>query len=194
MNDRTYKAVKAHVHNRGVPPDSFLDKLIEWARTAPDEIFASRPAPKGKQDPDVYASVHEALGPWRSLANRKAAMCEVLRVLAGFESSWNWHEGVDLANRHSVTHIEGQETGVFQVSFDSFRFDPTLRGVLERYCDGKCTVEAFIVEMKKQPAFALDYAARLLRSSVSWDGPLQRHELHPFLSRAAAQEFETFLA
>ena len=51
--------------------------------------------------------------------HRRAALLEVMRVHAGFESSWDWNEGVDITNPHSVAHIEGQETGIFQVSFDS---------------------------------------------------------------------------
>jgi hypothetical protein len=39
----SYKAVKHAVLNRGVPPDRFLDELIAWGKTAPDDIFAQNP-------------------------------------------------------------------------------------------------------------------------------------------------------
>jgi hypothetical protein len=40
---RTFVACKAKVHNRGVPPDSFLNEIVDWARQAPDEIFEPNP-------------------------------------------------------------------------------------------------------------------------------------------------------
>jgi hypothetical protein len=46
-------------------------------------------------------------------------MCEVLRVQAGFESDWRWDAGVDSENARSMAHMESEETGAFQVSFDS---------------------------------------------------------------------------
>jgi hypothetical protein len=73
-----------------------------------------------------------ALGPWTGLLHQKAVMCEVLRVQAAFESDWNWNEGVDVNNHHSMTHIEGQETGAFQVSADSMAFDQSLRDCVDR--------------------------------------------------------------
>src|SRR6185312_6343630 len=105
---------KSKVKNRGEPPDSFLTELVEWGRAAPEEIFAPNPNPA-----DIYAYMRPILGPWENLLHRRAAMLEVMRVHAGFESSWNWNEGVDVTNKTSMSHIEGQETGIFQVSFDS---------------------------------------------------------------------------
>src|SRR5690242_20349021 len=86
-----YKATKRRVHNRGVPPNSFLDELLAWGRTAPDDIFAPN------SNYDVYSSVSKVLGPWQDLRHRRAVMLEVMRVLAGFESSWRWGEGTDAA-------------------------------------------------------------------------------------------------
>lgn len=183
---RAFRATKARVHNRGIPPDSFLNDLVEWAIKAPDEIFA-------KNDKnDIYTSVFPQLGPWQSLYHRKAVMMEVLRVLGGFESGWIWKEGVDITNRTSMTHIEGQETGIFQVSFDSLAFDPSLREYVKRVC-GEIRPQKFIDEMKVNHEFALEYCARLLRFSVRWDGPIKRHEVHPWLKRQAVAEFKSFL-
>src|SRR4051812_5246706 len=39
-----FKAIKQKVVGRGVPPDSYLNELIAWGRSAPDEIFASNNA------------------------------------------------------------------------------------------------------------------------------------------------------
>ena len=41
-----YSAAKRQVDNRGVAPDDFLDQLVAWGRTAPEEIFA----PNKRQD------------------------------------------------------------------------------------------------------------------------------------------------
>ena len=74
-----YHALKERVLNRGVPPDAFLDELVAWGGAAPDDIFVPNAVD------DVYSSVVGVLGPWRDLNHRRAAMLEVMRVLAGFE-------------------------------------------------------------------------------------------------------------
>ncbi len=179
--------LKAAVYDRGLPPDSFLAALIQWAPTASDEIFA----PNSRLD--IYSSVRSVLGPWQGFPHRKAAMLEVLRCLAGFESSWNWNAGVDTTNRASMTYIDGQETGIFQVSFNSAGFDPSLRDCVKRFC-GKVSAQAFIDRMKVDHDFALEYCARLLRFSIAWDGPIKRRELHPWLRRDAVDEFQRRLS
>lgn len=182
-----YRALKDAVYTRGIPPDPFLDELIGWGKTAPDEIFLPNDNPV-----DIYGSIKGVLGPWTGLLHRKAAMLEVLRVLAGFESSWNWKEGVDLTNKHSQAHIEGQETGIFQVSFDSTGFDKSLKDCLLRH-GVTFAPKNFIDAMKFNHQLALEYCARLLRSSIAWDGPLKRREAHPWMRRDAVIEFEALL-
>src|SRR5260370_12768459 len=113
-----FVACKAKVSNRGVPPDSVLTEFIEWGAIAADEIFAPSPNPV-----DIYADIEPILGPWVNLLHRRAAMIETMRVTAGFESSSKWRQCVDLTNRTSMTHAAGQETGIFQVSFDSTRIN-----------------------------------------------------------------------
>ncbi len=120
-----YLHTRQHVHNRGRAPIHFLDELLDWGRTAPDEIFASNEAS------DIYSSVRNTLGPWRDLRHRRAVMLEVLRVLGGFESSWNWREGVDTNNPDSDTPVE-IEAGIFQVSANSMNFGPELRSLVRR--------------------------------------------------------------
>ena len=63
-----YKATKQRVHNRGVPPDGFLDQLVAWGKIAPYEIFASN------SERDVYWSVFGTLGPWQGPSHRRAVM------------------------------------------------------------------------------------------------------------------------
>src|ERR1041385_9277673 len=86
---RDFVACKQKVLNRGKAPNAFLNELVDWAIDAPDEIFAPN------QMHDIYTNVVGDLGPWESPLHRRAAMLEVLRVLGGFESSWDWNEGVD---------------------------------------------------------------------------------------------------
>ena len=53
------------------------------------------------------------LGPFgNDMSLRRAAMLEVMRVHAGFESSLNWKEGVDRTNKTSMANVTGQETGI----------------------------------------------------------------------------------
>jgi hypothetical protein len=181
-----YHALKAAVDNRGIPPDSFLDELIEWGKAAPDLLFESNPRN------DVYGSVKAVLGPWTGLLHRKAVMLEVLRVLAGFESSWDWKCGRDITNSTSGTP-ETEETGIFQVSCNATAFDPSLKAFVVATI-GKRDCRKFITEMKANRKFAIEFAARLLRFTVNHNGPVKRHEIDTWLSKAAVDEFKEHLA
>jgi hypothetical protein len=180
-----YLACKAKVFNRGIPPTSFLDELIEWASDAPDEIFAKN------DNHDVYSSVEQELGPWTGLAHRKAVMLEVLRVLAGFESSWNWKEGRDVANPTSNTACS-EEAGIFQCSGNAMGFDPSLKKLLQDAA-GRTDCVTFIKVSKNDHRFAIEFCARLLRFTVNHNGPVKRKEINGWLRRAAVAEFQGFL-
>lgn len=188
-------ALRSKVYNRGRPPVDFLEALIEWGRSAPDEVF------EYSMRYDVYSHVKHRLGPWKSLAHRKAVMMEVLRVLGGFESSWHWSAGVDIGKTEQRTACT-EEAGIFQCSGNSMNFDPSLRALLkERSTKTDC--KAFIKTSKGDYAFALEYCARLLRFTIKHHGPLKRKNhsrvnsrhssIHPFLSRQAVAEFEATL-
>ena len=82
------------VFSRGIPPLGFLQELVAWGKMAPDEIFVDQPG----NEKDVYASVITELGPFEDITHRRACMLEVMRVLAGFESSWKWNTGLDTTN------------------------------------------------------------------------------------------------
>jgi hypothetical protein len=175
-----YHALKARVHNRGKAPDAFLNELIAWGSDAPEEIFAPNAAH------DIYASVRPALGPWRDNVYRRAAMLEVMRVLAGFESSWDWTEGRDVTNPTSVTATT-IEAGAWQVSANSMGFGPELRAlVVERV--GSTDGNAFQAAMKSDHGLAMEYVARLLRRTVNHHGPVKRHEIDEWLSKDAVEE------
>ena len=182
---RNFVACKQKVHNRGKPPNAFLDELVDWANNAPDEIF------KPNQIQDIYSNVVGELGPWQGLKHRKAAMLEVLRVLGGFESSWKWNAGVDVTNPNSNTSCT-EEAGIFQCSGNSMNFDSTLKALLLKET-GRTDCETFKTETKSNHAFAIEYCARLLRFTVRHHGPIRDHHINQWLRRDAVAEFESFL-
>lgn len=194
-----YGACKARVFNRGIPPDSFLDKLIEWGKKAPDDIFAPN------TEADIYGKVKAELGPWENLQHRKAAMLEVMRVLAGFESSWSWTEGVDTSRTGGDTP-ENSEAGAWQVSYDARHIHPELLTLLETR--GIRNGIEFQRAIKFDHPLAMEFVARLMRHNTKHNGPLYKgeerrairsslrgaeHSIYPWLSRAAVAEFGTYL-
>lgn len=188
-------ATKARVYNRGCPPDGFLTELVNWGKTAPEEIFAVNSEPQ-----DVYDHIRPFLGPWESILHRRAAMLEVLRVLAGFESSWNWNEGVDTTNASS-NRPETEEAGEWQVSENSEFFGHDLKALVaakvgDRDGDGDVDGCDFQIAMKLDHPLAMEYIARLLRHTIRHNGPLLRNgtnSVYPWLSRDSVKEFEQLL-
>lgn len=196
-----FSATKQHVANRGSPPDSFLEELLSWAKSAKDEIFLPNSVAL-----DIFTVIKPDLGSlvednpvtgrvykWDSLLHRKAAMMEAMRVHAGFESSWNWNEGVDTTNRTSMANKSGQETGIFQVSFDS---EWIANGYMKNFAKDHQieTADKFIPAMKSNHWLALEYYARLVRVNIKWAGPLIRHVVNQWLRRDAVAEFMLLLA
>lgn len=178
-------ACKQSVYNRGKPPDSFLNELIEWGSMASPEIFA-------KNDiVDIYSSVRPQLGPWQSDLHRRAVMLEVLRVIAGFESGWDWNAGVDTTNPTSNTP-ETEEAGIFQCSCNSMQFSPSLKSLLLS-ASGNTSCKSFIKTTKVDHQFAIEYCARLIRFTTAHHGPIKGRHIHAWLSRDAVTEFQEFL-
>ena len=182
-----FAETKHAVPNQGVPPDDFLVALVKFGRSAPDELFVENP------NRDIYVAIGSALGPLTDLAKRKAAGLEALRVLGAEESDWNWNEGVDKTNKTSMSHIEGQETGIFQVSADSMALDPSLREFIVSELDND-KPQSFIDGMKQNHELAIEYAWRLLRVSTRWDGPINRGVLTKHLWKPAFEEFAELLS
>lgn len=197
---RNFVSTKARVLNRGVAPDDFLNEMVDWARTAPDDIFAVN------SNADIYGKVRAELGPYTSLLHRKAVMLEVLRVLAGFESSWDWTEGVDTSRLGDDTP-ENSEAGAWQVSYDARRLAPELKTFL----DSKGITNGLVFQrvMKFNHPVAMEFAARLMRHNTKHNGPLYKgaerdiirrslrgaeHSIYPWLKRDAVNEFQGFLA
>jgi hypothetical protein len=180
-----FQAAKQRVLNRGVPPDSFLNELIAWGRAAPDDIFVPNP------HADIYANVVAVLGPWQGSRHRRAVMAEVMRVLAGFESSWDWNAGVDTTNPTSTTP-DTIEAGAWQVSANSMTFGQELKDlVLSKV--GSLDGDKFQQAMKQDHQLAMEYVARLLRRTVNHHGPVKRHEIDAWLRRDAVMEFQALL-
>ena len=192
-------ALKSQVLNRGVAPDAFLLEMVGWAKTAPDGIFA----PNDKAD--IYGKVKSELGPWDGLIHRKAVMLEVMRVLAGFESSWDWKEGVDTSRLGNDTP-ENSEAGAWQVSYDARRIAPELNALI--VAKGIRNGVEFQRAMKFYHALAMEFVARLMRFNTKHNGPLYKggerdiirkslrgaeHSIYPWLKRAAVEEFKTRL-
>ena len=176
-----YKALKQRVLNRGVPPDSFLNELVAWGKTAPADIFVANSAR------DIYSNVVGVLGPWQGLGHRRSVMLEVMRVLAGFESSWNWNEGRDTNNPTSVKP-DTIEAGAWQVSANSMGFGPELKALVQARA-GSVTGNDFQRAMKRDHVLAMEYIARMLRRTVDHNGPVKRHEIDSWLHKDAVAEF-----
>lgn len=182
---RFYDACLQEVYDRGSPPESFLDELVDWATQAPSDLFVEN------NRNDIYSSVYEELGPWHGLNHRKAVMLEVLRVLGGFESSWNWNEGVDISNPKSKTPCT-EEAGIFQCSGDSINYGDNLKSMLARVAPDT-TCESFIKTTKSNHRFAIEYCAQLLRLTTKHHGPIKFKEIHPYLRTDAVNEFLLFI-
>lgn len=192
-------ATKAEVSNRGKAPDSFLRELVTWGRDAADEIFAPN------DNADIYGKVKAELGPWESDLHRRAVMLEVMRVLAGFESSWGWSEGVDTSRAGSDTP-ENSEAGAWQVSNDARKLAKELDDLAKS--KGITGGIKFQQVTKFNHPFAMEFVARLMRHNTKHNGPLykgeerniirrslrgEEHSIYPWLSRDAVSEFKQLL-
>ncbi len=176
-----YKATKSLVRG-SAPPDSFLDELVGWGKTADDDIFEANSVH------DVYSNVVKELGPWKSSGHRRAVMLEVMRVLAGIESTWRWNEGVDSKSNKHATPLT-TEAGAWQVSADSMEKRWPELGALVQQEVGSTDPILFQRAMKENHPLAMEYIARLLRRTTEHNGPVKRFEINGYLSRDAVAEF-----
>ena len=176
-----------------IPPTAFLDELVAWGKSAPDEIFS----PKGTDE--IYAQVVHYLGPYKDVLHRRAVMLEVMRVLAGHESDWKWKAGVDSHPQTEIKNAETTEAGAWQVSANSMKWALELKHlVLTRV--GSIAPIKFQRAMKKDHTLAMEYIARSLRNTVKTHGPVLRCEkttpprgIGSNLSRDAVKEFLSYL-
>jgi hypothetical protein len=160
------------IHNRGIPKPDVVDEIIFIVEDFPDSCFE----PNEKHD--IYTNVKEELGPWRSIKHRRAVMIEVLVVLAGFESSWNWKAGIDTTNPSSFKNKCNEESGLFQCSGNSKGFDARLKKLM-----GLMDCKKWIDKTKRDHVFAVEWATILLRNTTEHHGPVKRKEINKWLSR-----------
>jgi hypothetical protein len=122
-------------------------------------------------------------------------MLEVMRVLAGYESSWVWTTGVDLHPQAEVKTATTTEAGAWQVSANSMHLAVELKKlVLAR--TGSVEPLKFQQAMKKHHTLAMEYIARLLRHTIAANGPVKRHdtEIDHYIRRSAVAEFMDILS
>ncbi len=115
-----------------------------------------------------------------------------MRVLAGFESSWDWNAGVDTTNPTSVTR-DTIEAGAWQVSANSMAFGQELKELVLGKV-GSVDGNDFQQAMKQDHQLAMEYIARLLRRTVDHNGPAKRHEIDPWLRKESVSEFQVLLS
>lgn len=199
MSGFLFKATKARVPEPcgERAPDSFLGSMIEWAKDAPEDIFALNAEPH-----DILGLLRPKFGPWEGKAgscewldHRKAAMLEHARVHAGFEGNWRWGTGVDTTNRRSMANPRCAEAGTFQVSFDSLALEKgrtTLHECMARFAvDGPQTFQKVT---KADRAFQLEYYFRLCRVDTRWAGPINKGWTLAAMRADAITEWRALLA
>ena len=114
-----------------------------------------------------------------------------MRVLAGFESSWNFNEGRDTTNPHSNTP-DTAEAGAWQVSANAMNFGQELKDLVLANV-GTLDGNDFQRAMKQNHPLAIEFVARLLRRTTHHHGPVLRHEIDPWLRRNAVAEFQALM-
>ena len=101
-------------------------------------------------------------------------MLKVMRVLAGFESSWKWNTGRDTTNPAEDTP-DTNSAGPFQVSANSLAFGQDLKDLVRaRHRNAKRDGDEFQALMKANHPLAMEYVARLMRHTMRHNGPLYK--------------------
>jgi hypothetical protein len=182
----SYIATKQHVAASGVPPNDFLDQLVAWGKQSSDEIFAYNAFS------DIYSSVINTLGPWQGIAHRRAVMLEVMRVLAGFESSWNFGKGEDATTYITPATPNDIRAGAWQVNANALNFGEELVNLVLANV-GTVDGNDFQRVMKENHPLAMEFVARLLRRTTQYHGPVLYHQIDPWLRRDAVTEFQALM-
>ncbi len=119
-----------------------------------------------------------------------------MRVLAGFESSWDWtavlivDEPV-LGNPNHNGSGDGRSVAMHAMSLAAAKqtWFSISRGRRERHGHNSFDGNDFQLAMKQDHPLAMEYIARLLRHTVNHNGPVKRHEIDPWLRKDAVTEF-----
>ena len=168
--------------DRGSPPVEFLTEFVTLLRKMPDSLYAPN-----QERYDIFDDIACTLGPWLSPLHRKASLAEVLRVLSGFESSWNWNCGADSTNE-TETDPYNASAGMWQVAANSQYQRHDLQALIKQYVSSKDYGD-FQKSMKEDHEFALLYTTAFLRHTYRANGPIVSGKILPCLSRDAVKEF-----
>jgi len=206
LDDQTLKAAaesECGQHfwkQRGRAPVGFIKGMAasyakSWceAHKSPNSIAAALAGTDFKPDRDALARYGKADGTPddRLRAIYALAISEGMR-----ESSGNTTEGYDRTVKNQTEEIA--EAGLFQVSHDSLRASPLLRQLWDRYAasPSDCNLPIFQQGVKNVnraevgsgkgaefqrftkacPAFAVEYAAVMMRANLNHFGPIKRKE------------------
>lgn len=175
-------AIFSSVDNHKVPPQDFIDVIVDTIKGMDDSVFA--PIAKA----EIYSAVGNELPYTKDPLTRKAYMCEILRCLAAFESDYNWNEGADTTA--GPEKPDEEETGAFQVSANSMNFGNLKSFFYERFGMGNDTINLFIWAMKNKHSFSIEYIIRLLRITIAANGPILHKHINGWLSMDAVNEFK----
>lgn len=188
FNHTLSPVVHGDSQSKDSPPIDFLTDIVALVKQMDNSIFAPN-----TEVHDVFNGITgwqgEKLSPeW--FIHRKAVMLEVLRVLGGFESTWNWNEGKDQSSHHENDE-ETESAGLWQISYNSRAFGNDLRLLIARWNILSGYDFQAITKLKK--SFAVEYAVRLFRHTTQHNGPLKRGEVQTQLNFDAIEEFKQLL-
>lgn len=172
-------------------PSPFYTEVFDTIKSLPDSVFEKNPYN------DIYSLLAGRLGPYTSIAQRRAVIVHVISSMAGQESTWRWTLGRDPGASNFST--ETQEAGAFQTScnvrkFHEVSLTPLISSSCENYSGALCA--KFIKCTKGNHKFAIETVARALRFEKGgvpayrhW-GPLRRGEVTPFLKKECVKGIE----
>lgn len=179
------------IPNQGKIKTEVLNNIIDFVRSAPDEVFAKN------EEQDLYWLLAKTMGPITTIKQRRAVMADTQIVLGALESSWRYGIGRDPKTPASKPCNEW-EAGMFQVSSNTLaNFG---KGKLTTLFNAACgnymslgTCQGFQKCTKEEPAFAHSYVALLLRYTTRHHGPLLRGTVGKYLSKSCQNEIEGIL-
>ncbi len=198
--ERTLSACLVNVHNRGKPTEDMVMEIIDLVGLMDYSDF------EVNDNYDIYSHMQPKFAEFtKDIDSRRALMAGVLVNLAGWESSWDWTEGVDTTNPASMANKCGEEAGLLQTSADSMaNFNASSGGSLKAFFDESCKeytggtdCERFI-KCSKDPGglhyFTIQYTAKLLRHTTNHHGPIKRKsDVYSSLSTECVRQIRSFL-
>jgi hypothetical protein len=180
---------------RGTPKKDVVEEIIEYVSEMPDSDFSVN------AKYDIYSHMAPKFSEYtKGIKKRRALMAAVLTNLAGWESTWDWNEGIDTTNISSTKSKCSEEAGLLQTSGDAMNFDKSLVRLFESSCKAytkgtKC--DRFIACSKDPGAnhrFTVIFTAMLLRHTTNHHGPIKRKsDVYSSLSIKCVEQIEARL-